>query len=246
MPSLEQELAAVKAELSDLRAEYDEYAYIVSHDLSAPLRHVEGFAQMLMDRNEGVLDERSIKHLNMILAASETGQTLLHEMRTYSRLHTRAGAFEPTDSQTAFENAKDLLQDVIEETDAIIQCAPLPTLVADKSQLSMVFYHLLLNALTFNKGQPKIDVNVTSGETASEFIVSDNGIGLDSRLVDKIFKPLRRAVLADEYPGNGMGLANAKKIARRHGGDIWCDTSKTHGAAFHFTISKTLTPLSGV
>ena len=240
MTDLETRLSRVEKELEDLRQEYADFAYIVSHDLSAPLRHIEGFSTLIMADHQGRFDERTARHFQRIVSSAEESKEILAALLEYSRLNTRQSPFEWVDCNTAVMSARQTLGDMFEETDATLDVADLPSVFCDANQLNKVFYHLLHNALLYRQKDVTPEIRMTCQDSASHwvFCVSDNGIGIKENLQEKVFKVLRRAVTPAQYPGLGMGLAIADKIVKRHGGTMHVKSTPRSGSSFYFSIAK--------
>ncbi|MGH1352380.1 MAG: sensor histidine kinase [Methyloligellaceae bacterium] len=239
MEKTEEELALVKKELEELREEYHEYAYKVSHDLSAPFRQINGFAEILFERYSDNFDEKAEKHFRLILRGARTGENILSGLLEHSRLNTRGEEFSEISCNEIAEQVLKELSELISSSNAKIVYEKLPVIQADKKQIFQLFYHVIQNALIYQKpgNIPEVSIVAHSQPDCEEFCIEDNGIGIKEAHRKDIFKILTRDVVATEYPGMGMGLAIAKKIVRRHGGRIEAD-EKDGKTQIRFTIQK--------
>lgn len=164
-------------------------------------------------------------------------QTLIDDVLAYSKVDMRDIEFQLTESETALEKAIANLRGRIADTNAIITHDPLPTVMADGTQLIQLFLNLISNAIKFRKeATPEIHIQAQRLEEEWLFSVKDNGMGIDPRFSDRIFVIFQRLHTRDEYPGTGMGLAICKKIMECHRGKIWVESEVGQGATFYFTI----------
>lgn len=236
------EVEKLQRELEGLKKEYQEFAYVVSHDFNAPFRQIEGFATLIAERNADQFDEKTRKHFDLIMKGTAKCQKMLGSLLAFSRLNTMAAPFDEVDCNTVFEEAKQPLAKLIEESNAQINCDTLPSLEGDKSQLRQLFYQLLKNALQYQKpgAQPVINISVQSSPEVHTFKMIDNGIDIPEKQLNKVFVVLRRAIDDDEaYPGEGMGLAIARKIVHRHGREIAISSTENEGTIVTFSLSST-------
>lgn len=219
--------------------ELQHFAYVASHDLQEPLRMVASYVQLLQRRYQGKLDSDADDFIAYSVDGTIRMQNLINDLLTYSRVGTRAKEFEPTDCQTVVRQVLDNLQAAIRERGARVTTDPLPTLMADPSQLGQLFQNLIANAIKFcDRDYPRIHVSAREKESEWEFAVSDNGIGIAKEFLGRIFEIFKRLHTRKEYAGTGIGLAVCKKIVERHGGRIWVDSEPGQGSTFHFTILK--------
>jgi light-regulated signal transduction histidine kinase (bacteriophytochrome) len=240
MQSLEEQLAHTQKQLDDLREEYKEFVYIVSHDLSAPLRAIEGFSQIIAKKHADSFDEKTLGHFNHIITGTQKNKAILSALLDYSRISTQGSEFITCDCNAIMDHIKEELSSIIESSQATLHCEQLPIIFADEMQLTLLFKHLIHNALLYQKGDtnPIIHITCTSKNNISEFSVSDNGMGIKKNIMEKIFKILRRGVSDKNYPGMGMGLAIAQKIVQRHGGQLSMKSEVGSGTTFSFTITN--------
>jgi PAS domain S-box-containing protein len=235
----EKELARSTAELARSNAELEQFAYVASHDLQEPLRMVSSYTQLLARRYKGKLDPDADDFIAFAVDGAARMSRLINDLLLYSRVGSRGCQPCPTDADAALAKAQENVRAAIEESGAVIQRSPLPTVYADPGQLVQLFQNLLGNALKFrNGGPPKIGVDCEESPDEWRFSVRDNGIGIDPKYAIRIFQVFQRLHNQKEFPGTGIGLAICKKIAERHGGRIWVESQPGQGAAFYFTIRK--------
>ncbi|HLO84772.1 MAG TPA: ATP-binding protein [Nostocaceae cyanobacterium] len=231
------ELAQLAQDLERSNAELKKFAYVASHDLQEPLNQVANYVQLLEMRYESELDADAKEFINYAVEGVSLMQTLIDDVLAYSKVDTQAIAFQVTDVEIPLEKALGNLRRRIKESGATITHDPLPTIMADSTQLMQLFQNLIGNAIKFRSQEPpKIHISAERLEEEWLFSVKDNGIGLDPQFSDRIFVIFQRLHTRDEYPGTGMGLAICKKIIECHRGRIWVESQLGQGATFYFTI----------
>lgn len=240
--SLEEQLRQARKRLAETEEEYREFAYTVSHDLSAPLRSIEGFATIIAEDHAEELSERSLRYLNTVIKSAGKGKAVLEQLLIYSRLNINAEPFRACDMNVCLRHALADLEELVDQTNARVDIESLPHVVADAVQLRQAFYQLLKNALVFHPlgSRPRIEVSFCEEGDHVQVAFRDNGIGIPAKAADKIFKPCRRFVKERDFPGDGMGLAIVKKIARRHEGTIRFEQPSGPGVTFILSLSTRL------
>jgi light-regulated signal transduction histidine kinase (bacteriophytochrome) len=238
-------------ELTRSNAELEQFAYVASHDLQEPLRMVTSYLQLLEQRYKNQLDKNADEFINYAVNGARRMQILINDLLNYSRVSTKGQPFVPVDCNGILSTAIANLQIAIDESQAQITHDPLPTVMADASQLLQVVQNLISNAIKFcHKTPPKIHIsainrisppddkpsNLIPVVTEWLFAVRDNGIGLEPQYAQRIFAIFQRLHSRSQYPGTGIGLAICKKIIERHGGSIWVESQPNQGSIFYFTI----------
>jgi len=232
----EQKLAQQALERSN--RELEQFAYVASHDLQEPLRAVVGFLQLLQSQYAENIDEKGRHYIERSVKAGHRMQTLIRELLTLSRVHTRGAMFAPANLNGIVKYVLDNLQQIIREKNADITCARLPNLAVDEAQIESLFQNLIINALRYNESSKVIiEIGCRKQDNCYHFFVKDNGIGISDRFYERIFMVFQRLHTDAEYPGTGLGLALCKKIVERHGGAIWVESRREKGSTFHFTLA---------
>jgi signal transduction histidine kinase len=247
---LEERVARRTADLQRSNDDLQQFAYVVSHDLKAPLRTIASFSQLLQRTyGGGAIDEQADKWLGFVERGALHMDALIDDLLTLSRVATRGGPSVETDSQEVFDKTTSLLQTVIAESGATITSDPLPMVRVDGMQLLQLLQNLIGNAIRF-RGESAPEVHVAACRTADAtvtapdgarwpadawlFSVRDNGIGIDSEAHSRVFDIFQRLHRQEDIPGNGIGLAVCRKIVERHDGRIWVESEPGQGSTFWF------------
>jgi len=231
------ELKQAVARTANIKHELQQFAYAVSHDLQEPLRSVVGFCGLLEKETEGSLSDRSVHFLEVVVACAHRTRQMIEDLLVYSRVESRAEPFKNIQSKQCIDDALVNLNDVITRSNAKITLGALPGIIADHWQIVAVFQNFIGNAIKFRSDKdPFIHIEARRDGDMIEFSVADNGIGIDPRFHEDIFKVFRRLHTRDEHPGNGIGLAVCKRTIERHGGTVRVSSSPGTGAIFNFRL----------
>ncbi len=233
------ELEQANKELGQSNKELEQFAFAASHDLQEPLRMVTSFTQLLTLRYLGKLDAEADKFIGQVTDGANRMSRMLSDLLEYSTLQTQVTQFRAVDLNEVLGNVLMNLATSIRETGAIVTKDSLPPVRGDDRQLTLLFQHLLANAIKFRKdiGVPRIHVgSLPDKQPDWHFFVRDDGIGIDPKYFGKLFFVFRRLHGAKDYPGTGIGLALCKKIVEQHHGQIWVESTLGKGCTIHFTI----------
>ncbi|MFI5721486.1 sensor histidine kinase [Streptomyces cyaneofuscatus] len=232
-------LDAQAADLQRSNAELEQFAYVASHDLQEPLRKVSSFTQLLQRRYGGQLDERADQYIDFAVDGANRMQTLISDLLNFSRVGRVHNAHQNIDLNRTLKESLSALSVAVEETGATITHDPLPDLVADPSQMAMLWQNLIGNAVKFHRPDETPKIHITAAQEAGlwRFTVTDNGIGIPPEYAEKIFVIFQRLHTKDTYSGSGIGLAMCKKIVEFHGGTITIDPDYRDGARIVFTLA---------
>ena len=225
-------------ELARSNAELEQFAYVASHDLQAPLATIASYAQLLEKRYKDQLDSQAIKFIGNIVQGCTRMQTLIDDLLEYSRVGRSHKPFQIINCNHAFQQAIANLQGAIRDTQAVVTYSELPAVMGDISQLVQLFQNLVGNALKYRRdAPPTVYITAYKQENNWLFSVSDNGIGIALQHQERIFQIFQRLHTQREYSGTGIGLAICQKIVERHGGCIWVESEPGQGSTFHFTLA---------
>jgi PAS domain S-box-containing protein len=241
---LENRVLERTAELQATNRELESFSYSVSHDLRAPLRHIDGFLGLLQKRLASYLDEQSGHYMTAISESARRMGILIDDILSFSRM----GRIEMSKMQI---NLAALIDEVIHElepdfTKRIIQwhIAKLPVVTGDRALLRTVLINLISNAIKFTRPreQAEIEIGYTISPTENIIFVRDNGVGYDHNYEEKLFNVFQRLHTTDEFEGTGVGLANVRRIINRHGGRTWAEGKVNYGAVFYFSLPVSKQP----
>ena len=225
-------------ELKRSRDELQQFAYIAAHDLQEPLRMVTSYTQLLARRYKGRLDTDADEFVSFAVDGAHRMQLLIQGLLAYCRVATTGTDLCETSSTAALERALEKLRGAIEDSGAVVTHDPLPTVTADGVQLTQLFENIVGNAIKFHGVDlPRVHVSSKrNGDGEWIFSVRDNGIGIDSQYFERIFVMYQRLHGRDEFPGTGMGLTVCKKVAERHNGRMWVESSLGNGSTFYLAL----------
>ena len=240
---LEQRVLSRTAELNATNKELEAFSYSVAHDLRAPLRHMNGFIQLLSKHSSGSLDEKSQRYLGIINESASKMGHLIDDLLDFSRVSR-------TELQMHVLSINQLVDEVLHELRLEIQdrnitwrVAALPEILADRSMMRLVFLNLVANAVKFTSRRELAEIEMGClEETPDEMVlfIRDNGVGFDMKYANKLFGVFQRLHRSEDYEGTGIGLASVQRIIHRHGGRVWAKGEVEVGATFYLALPKTL------
>ncbi|MDW3645841.1 MAG: ATP-binding protein [Bacteroidia bacterium] len=221
----------------------ENFAYLASHDLKAPLRTIISFSQLFEKRVRAKLKPQETELLNFVIGASKNMERLINDLLEYSRVNTKKLDPRPLVVKPLIREVINELSSTIQEKKARFQLKNIPeVIIADSPKFRRLLQNLITNALKFSKPDkaPRIMISVTEEEKAWIFMVKDNGIGINDKYKSKIFMLFQRLHGDTDYEGTGIGLAMVKKIVEQHQGKIWVESTQGKGSKFFFSIPKDL------
>jgi len=235
------QLGRRSTELEATNKELEAFAYSISHDLRAPLRHMVGYTELLQKNAASVVDDKGRRYMTMILEAAQRMGTLIDDLLAFSRI----GRAETRETMVSLEQlVKEAQNEVWQETEGrnvTWKIGPLPDLYGDRSMLKLALVNLISNAIKFTRKcqQPEIEIGCTNKRTDGVVVfIKDNGVGFDMKYVNKLFGVFQRLHRADEFEGTGIGLATVQRIIHRHGGQVWAEGQVGAGATFYLSLPK--------
>ncbi len=226
------------AELSAANRELEAFSYSVSHDLRAPLRSIDGFSRILLDKYLDRLDERGQNYLSRVSASAQKMGTLIDDMLRLSRIGRAPLMWRKVNVTALAESLVKDLRSNDPRRKIDVEIAPGMRTTGDESLLRIALENLIGNAWKFtareDTGRIEVGRKTVNGKQA--FFVGDNGAGFEMAYVDKLFEPFQRLHAMEDFPGSGIGLTIVKRIVSRHGGEIWAEGAIGEGATIYFTI----------
>jgi PAS domain S-box-containing protein len=238
---LNQELANRAAQLDASNKELEAFAYSVSHDLRAPLRHMAGFAELLQKTAAASLNEKSERYLKNILEAAGRMGRLIDDLLAFSRIGRAEAHRTMVDlNQIVREVVAEARQDA-KARSILWKIDPLPVCDGDYPMLRLAFVNLIGNAVKFTRtrAQGEIEIGCKNQDVADPVLfVRDNGVGFDMKYANKLFGVFQRLHGQDDFEGTGIGLATVQRILHRHGSRIWAESTVDGGATFYFSLPK--------
>lgn len=235
-------ITKLNVELERSNNELDSFAYAASHDLKEPLRGIHNYAGIIMRDDGDRLTDQSRARMQTILRLTQRSEDLINSLLHYSQIGRTDLLMRKTEMTDVVRNALDTIKSRIEEEHVRIQMPEgFPAVVCDKVQMTEVFTNLISNAIKYNSASGKT-VEIGAKEESGRhpiFFVRDNGIGIDARHHQTVFKIFRRLHAKDKFGGGtGTGLTITKKIIERHGGAIWVESKPGQGTTFYFTVAQ--------
>jgi PAS domain S-box-containing protein len=236
---LNQELEKRTIDLEASNKELEAFAYSVSHDLRAPLRHMVGFTELLQKNVSSMLDEKSLRYMKTILESAKRMGALIDDLLAFSRIARAETRQRPVSLE---ELVKEVLADLQRETEGreiAWNIGALPDTFGDRPMLRLVLVNLIANALKFTRTRPRAEIEIGCLERKNDAVVvfvRDNGVGFDMKYAHKLFGVFQRLHQSGTFEGTGIGLATVQRIIHRHGGSVWAEGLVDGGATFFFSL----------
>jgi light-regulated signal transduction histidine kinase (bacteriophytochrome) len=238
---LERAVAERTTQLDLANQELEAFSYSVSHDLRAPLRHIQGYITLLEKEAAPVLTQKNLHYLTTIFDAAKRMAKLIDDLLAFSHIGKSEMEKKTVKLDALVKETVADFQPQTEGRNITWEIHKLPSVEADCALLRLVLINLISNALKFTgkRDQAKIEIGCLPGDGRETVIfVRDNGAGFDPQYADKLFGVFQRLHGQDEFAGTGIGLANVKRIIQRHGGRTWAEGVVEGGATFYFSLPK--------
>jgi light-regulated signal transduction histidine kinase (bacteriophytochrome) len=239
--TLNADLERRSIELEASNKELEAFAYSTSHDLRAPLRHLQGYTELLQKNAAAILDEKGRRYVGMILESAKTMGNLIDDLLAFSRIGR-------AEAQRSLVNLGQLAQEARIEVEReavgrniVWKIGVLPSVYGDRSMFRIALVNLMANAVKFTRRRPQanIEIGSTDGKPGEVVIfVKDNGVGFDMKYLNKLFGVFQRLHRTETFEGTGIGLATVQRIVVRHGGRVWAEGVVDGGATFYFSVPR--------
>jgi len=235
---LERRVADRTAQLESANKELEAFAYSVSHDLRAPLRHISGYAGLLVSHFRDSLPEKGRHYVDTVAASARQMSVLIDNLLQFSRLGRAGMRKEGIDMNRALREALDPIREATAERSVEWVIGDLPPVEGDHALLCQVWANLLGNAAKYTGPRPAARIEVRARDEGKDIVysVADNGVGFDMKYVGKLFGVFQRLHPPEEFEGTGIGLAIVQRIVKRHGGRVWARGEPDMGATFFFSL----------
>jgi light-regulated signal transduction histidine kinase (bacteriophytochrome) len=228
-------------QLAASNKELEAFAYTVSHDLRAPLRHMSGFSELLQKNSALVLDDKSKRYVGVILESAKKMGTLIDDLLAFSRIGRAETNKTIVSLGQVMEEALAEARRGIGDRKIVWKVDKLPTAYGDRAMLRLALLNLISNAVKFTRMRSPAEIQIGQASATDDQIVifvRDNGVGFDMKYVGKLFGVFQRLHSTESFEGTGIGLATVQRIAHRHGGRAWGEGAVDQGATFYLSISK--------
>ncbi len=238
---LEQRVQTRTAELNDSIKELEAFTYSVSHDLRAPLRHIQGYLELLSEDTSNHLSDEGKRYLDIVIASSREMNTLIDDLLAFSRISRAEMQMQSVDMEALVQTTVDSLRQDIRNRPIEWNIRPLPEVCGDPALLKLAMLNLVGNAIKYTRQRDPARIEIgyqATPEGEEAYYIKDNGAGFDMKYIDKLFGVFQRLHRHSEFEGTGIGLANVRRIITKHGGKVWAEGAVDQGAIFYFTLPQ--------
>ena len=224
--------------LTESNMALEQFAYVASHDLQEPLRTIAAYSELLSRRYRQQLAGEAVNFLDLIVNGAKRMSALVQDLLAYAQIKTEVNRPSSYSLDKDLETALTQLQQLMEESKAVVTHDPLPEIQVDQGQMVRLFQNLVGNALKYRRpgATPVVHVSAKQAGTGWVITVKDNGIGFDPKHAKEIFQPFKRLHSQEEFAGTGVGLAICRRIVEGHGGRIWAESEPGRGTRFRFSL----------
>jgi two-component system, chemotaxis family, sensor kinase Cph1 len=233
----EESLKLKNEEIVQVIKELEYFTYAVSHDLRAPLRAISSYSSFLKEENYEQLDEKAQNYIDNVITSAKRMETLIADLLRFSTISQKGLAYAQVDLNAL---AMEVVENIKKEypKDYVVKIDPLPIVNADSALIKQLLENLVSNAFKYanKKDRPEIHIGSIDHQSSRAIFIKDNGIGFNMKYYYKIFQVFQRLHSEEEYKGTGVGMAIAKKIVEKYGGEIWAESKHNEGAVFYFCI----------
>ena len=237
---LESRVAERTEALQQANRELEAFSYSVSHDLRAPLRHISGFVEMLVEEAGESLSSEGKRYLEVISQSANRMGVMIDDLLAFSRAGRSEVRKTRLELRPMVEECIQRMEQDLLERNIDWQIGDLPEVSADRGLLSLILDNLIGNAVKYSRTRNPATIEIGIAETGNDqeqvVFVRDNGIGFDMKYAHKLFGVFQRLHSDSEYEGTGIGLANVRRIVERHGGRVWAESVENQGSTFYFTL----------
>lgn len=224
-------------ELEKLNKELEDFAYIVSHDLKAPLRAISSLASWILEDYKDKFDKEGLDNMQLLISRTKRMNSLIEGILEYSRAGKQKYNVQEVNTKVIIDEVLDSLD--IPESFSIEKNNISQTVKYDEVRLYQVFQNLISNAIKYmGKNEGKITISCQDNDTELEFSIADTGIGIEKKHFERIFQIFQTLKARDDMEATGIGLTLVKRIVSQHGGKVWVDSKSGEGSTFYFTIPK--------
>ena len=235
---LEQRVARRTTELEASNKELEAFSYSISHDLRAPLRAINGFADILLKETSGTLNAKARHYLDTVASSGRRMGELVDDLLSFSRLGRLPMSTSAIDLNALVQQQFEELRRADPQRVVAVEVQSLPSTTGDRVLINQMLANLLANAWKFTekKADARIEVGTQFQNGETVYFVRDNGAGFDMKYAGKLFGVFQRLHRDEEFAGTGVGLAIVQRIVHRHGGRVWAESREHEGTTFYFTL----------